>query len=186
MAETLDPSRRDFLTATAWAMGAIGAGSAAWALIDSMNPAKDAYKKQATSEYIDLNDIAVGERKAFYLFGRRWILAHRTPEEIDAARNVDLELLPVPVPDRERVLRPEWLLMSARCSHLGHLLLGSEPGELRGRFGGWFCPDRANHYDTSGRIRAGIGPSNLSIPKYEITEENQIRIGYYENQALIH
>ncbi|MDE2336472.1 MAG: twin-arginine translocation signal domain-containing protein, partial [Alphaproteobacteria bacterium] len=32
-------TRRDFLYLTAGAMGAVGVGSAAWPLIDSMNPA---------------------------------------------------------------------------------------------------------------------------------------------------
>jgi hypothetical protein len=34
-------SRRDFLTVTASAMGAVGAAAAVWPLVDSMNPAAD-------------------------------------------------------------------------------------------------------------------------------------------------
>ncbi|MGH6917282.1 MAG: Rieske 2Fe-2S domain-containing protein, partial [Geminicoccaceae bacterium] len=55
--------------------------------------------------------------------------------------------------------------------------LGQAPNQSHGDYGGWFCPCHGSHYDTSGRIRRGPAPLNLTVPDYVFTEESMIRIG---------
>ena len=54
-----DESRRDFLVLAAGAMGAVGAGSFAWPLIDQMNPSADVLALASTE--VDLSQIEVGQ-----------------------------------------------------------------------------------------------------------------------------
>ena len=63
------------------------------------------------------------------------------------------------------------------CTHLGCVPLGSNLGDPRGEFGGWFCPCHGSHYDTSGRIRKGPAPANLNVPTYEFLDDTLVRIG---------
>ena len=54
-----DESKRDFLKLIAGAGAAIGAGSFAWVLVDSMNPSKDVLA--LSSVEVDLTPIAEGQ-----------------------------------------------------------------------------------------------------------------------------
>ena len=63
------------------------------------------------------------------------------------------------------------------CTHLGCVPLGQKSTDSRGDFGGWFCPCHGSHYDTSGRIRKGPAPTNLSVPEYTFLTDTSIRIG---------
>ena len=104
--------------------------------------------------------------------GKPVFIRRRTQEEISKAKNVKLEELKDPQKDEDRVKKPEWLIMTGVCTHLGCVPLGD-----KGDFGGWFCPCHGSHYDTSGRIRKGPAPTNLEIPKYEFADNNTIKIG---------
>jgi ubiquinol-cytochrome c reductase iron-sulfur subunit len=109
--------------------------------------------------------------------GKPVFIRHRTPEEIEEARAVDLEELPDPEPDDMRVIEPQWLVLVGICTHLGCVPLGQKPNEPHGDYGGWFCPCHGSHYDTSGRVRRGPAPLNLTVPDYAFTDESMIRIG---------
>ena len=95
-----------------------------------------------------------------------------TQNEIDEARSVRMEDLPDPEKDEDRAKNPEWLVMLGVCTHLGCVPLND-----KGDYNGWFCPCHGSHYDTSGRIRKGPAPTNMSIPNYEFLENNIIKIG---------
>ena len=100
-------------------------------------------------------------------------IKHRTPEEIEEARKVDLKELKHPEQDEERAKKPEWLVTLGICTHLGCVPLTNK-GDYEG---GWFCPCHGSHYDTSGRIRSGPAPTNLEIPEYTFVDSNTIKIG---------
>ena len=55
--------------------------------------------------------------------------------------------------------------------------LGAGEGEVKGEFGGYFCPCHGSVFDTSGRIRQGPAPTNLPLPPYEFVSDTKIRIG---------
>jgi len=162
--------RRDFLFTASYALGAVGVGAAVWPLIDQMNP--DASVKALAITEVDISSIGLGKTITVLWRGKPVFIRRRTQEEISKAQNVNLEELKDPQKDEDRVKKPEWLIMTGVCTHLGCVPLGE-----KGDFGGWFCPCHGSHYDTSGRIRKGPAPTNLEIPKYEFVDNNTIKIG---------
>jgi len=168
-------TRRDFLTLTATAVGAVGAATALWPFIGSMNPAKDTLALSTTE--VDLSPVQVGQRITVVWRGKPVFIDHRTEAEIKAARDVDWRTLTDPQPDDKRVKKPDWLVVVGICTHLGCIPGGQRTGDDKGEFGGWFCPCHGSTYDTSGRIRKGPAPRNLEVPPYAFTGDNQIKIG---------
>ncbi len=170
-----DDGRRDFLLYATTVTGVVGTAIALWPFIDYMNPSADVLAL-ATTE-VDLAPVAPGQAITVDWRGKPVFIRHRTPEEIAAAREVELSALPDPQTDAERVKKPEWLVMVGVCTHLGCIPLGQRPADPKGDFGGWFCPCHGSHYDTSGRIRKGPAPANLKVPPYDFVSETVIRIG---------
>jgi ubiquinol-cytochrome c reductase iron-sulfur subunit len=168
-------TRRDFLYLVTVATGAVGAAAMIWPLIDNMNPAADVLALASTE--VDLSGIEEGMAVTVKWRGKPVFVRHRTQEEIEAARSVDLNVLPDPQPDADRVIEPQWLVMVGICTHLGCIPLGQRPGDPKGDYGGWFCPCHGSHYDTAGRVRAGPAPLNLEVPEYEFVDETTILIG---------
>ena len=103
---------------------------------------------------------------------RPLFIKHRSQKEIDDAKNVNINELPHPENDEERVKNPKYLVLIGVCTHLGCV-----PASDKGDFRGWFCPCHGSHYDTSGRIRKGPAPWNMEVPKYEFVNANTIKIG---------
>jgi len=164
--------RREFLFVAAGGVGAVGTAAAVWPLIDNMNPSKDVLA--LSSVEVDLSPIEVGQAIIVKWRGKPVFIRRRSAEEITEAEAVDVADLPDPQADSERVKegKAEWLVMVGVCTHLGCIPLGQQ-----GDFGGWFCPCHGSHYDTSGRIRKGPAPDNLSVPEYEFLDDNRIKIG---------
>ena len=161
-------TRRDFLLLTTVAMGAVGVGSIAWPIIDSMNPSADVLALASTE--VDLSPMSEGQRITVTWRGNPVFIDYRTDEQIEEALNVDVAELRDPEPDGLRAQDPKWLIVIGVCTHLGCVPLGQKAGEPRGEYGGWFCPCHGSHYDTSGRIRKGPAPLNLPVPPYEMSD----------------
>ena len=178
--ETVDEERRDFIHIAAIATTAIGAGLVAYPLVDQMNPAADT--KAASSLEVDISKIPVGGEIRVLIGGKPFFLRHRTEAEVAAAQNVDWERLPDPESDDERLmptpdgaLNPAIIVTSGTCTHLGCVPVGPGGGNM-GDYGGWYCPCHGSHYDTSGRIRKGPAPSNLTVPDYQYVSASVVRI----------
>jgi ubiquinol-cytochrome c reductase iron-sulfur subunit len=177
-------TRRDFLLLTAGAIGGVGLVATIWPFVDTLNPARDTLALSTTD--VDLAPVQVGQRLTVKWRGAPVFIAHRTPEEIKAAEDVDISQLREPQKDSERVKKPEWLIIVGVCTHLGCIPLGQNVGDPRGPYGGWFCPCHGSVYDTSGRIRQGPAPLNLWLPGqvdqagqalYKFTSDTTITIG---------
>lgn len=163
--------RRNFLYIATGAAGAVAAGAAVWPLVDQMNPSKDVLA--LSSIEVDLNNIPEGQSAVFLWRGNPIFVRHRTAAEIAEAQADDTaDDLIDPQADADRVQRPEWLVMSGVCTHLGCV-----PLDQQGEFGGWFCPCHGSHYDISGRIRKGPAPLNLPIVEYVFLDNSTIQIG---------
>ncbi len=172
-----DGTKRDFLKLIAVTGAAIGTGAIAWPMIHSMNPAKDVLALSAVE--LDITSIDAGQGIVLMWRGKPIFVRHRTPAEIQEALAAKPAELKEPQADATRVKagHAEWLVLVGICTHLGCIPSGSKSTEMRGEYGGWFCPCHGSHYDTSGRIRKGPAPTNLEVPPYEFLSPTQIKIG---------
>ena len=168
--KTNKKSRRSFIHQTSGALGAIAVVSAGWPLVNQMNPSKDV---EALSKVeVDLTNLDEGRSTTVMWRGKPLFIKHRTKKEIEEANEVNIDDLPDPQTDKERVKNPKYLVLVGVCTHLGCV-----PASDKGEYNGWFCPCHGSHYDTSGRIRKGPAPTNLEIPPYEFTNESTIIVG---------
>jgi ubiquinol-cytochrome c reductase iron-sulfur subunit len=168
-------TRRDFLQLTAAAFGAVGVGSVVWPFVDSLNPAKDTLAMASIE--VDLSPVQVGQSITVMWRGKPVFIRHRTPKEIEEAKDVDVSQLRDKQADSERVQKPEWLILVGICTHLGCVPVGQKSTEPRGDYDGWFCPCHGSHYDSSGRVRKGPAPKNLMVPPYEFASDTLVKIG---------
>lgn len=168
-------TRRDFMQMLAAAFGVFGGAIAAWPLINSLNPAKDTLA--LASIEVDLSDVPVGSAKTVTWQGKPVFIKHRTEQEIEEARSVDVSSLTDKQSDEDRVKKAEWLVTIGICTHLGCVPVGQKQTDAHGDYDGWFCPCHGSHYDTSGRIRKGPAPKNLAVPPYEFISDTVIKIG---------
>ncbi|MEQ9641410.1 MAG: ubiquinol-cytochrome c reductase iron-sulfur subunit [Alphaproteobacteria bacterium] len=168
-------TRRDFLIIATGALCIVGTGAMLWPMVDSMNPSGDVLALAQVE--VDLVPIEVGQRITVQWRGQPLFIDHRTPAQIATARRDDHADLRDPEPDSARAIRPEWLVVVGICTHLGCVPLGQRPADSKGEWGGWFCPCHGSHYDTSGRVRKGPAPHNLSVPPYEFLDDQRIRVG---------
>jgi ubiquinol-cytochrome c reductase iron-sulfur subunit len=172
-----DGTKRDLLELIAGAGAAILAGGVGVALIDSMDPSKDVLA--VSSVEIDLTPIALGSGITAMWQGKPIFIRHRSAQEITAAQNVNLADLRDPQTDQSRVRagHDQWIILIGICTHLGCIPLGNKPTDMRGEWGGWFCPCHGSQYDTSGRIRKGPAPLDLALPPYAFETATRIKIG---------
>ena len=179
-------TRRDFLYYATAGAGAVATGAAVWPLVNQMNASADV--RALASIYVDVSGVAVGSQLTVKWLGKPVFIRRRTPEEIDAARKVQLSELVDTAAENANLADPgadasdanrtldeagEWLVMMGVCTHLGCVPLGDGAGE----FGGWFCPCHGSHYDTAGRIRKGPAPRNLPVPVAAFFDETTIKLG---------
>jgi len=103
---------------------------------------------------------------------RPLFVRYRTEKEIEDARATSINDLRDPEHDEDRVIKPEWLIVTGVCTHLGCVPIAG-----KGNYGGYYCPCHGSHYDTSGRVRKGPAPLNLEVPPYKFTDESTVLIG---------
>jgi ubiquinol-cytochrome c reductase iron-sulfur subunit len=156
-------------------LGGVGAASLAIPFISSMNPGKDTLALASTE--IDLAPLEEGQSLTVIWRGKPVFIKHRTNKEIVDAKNTSLTDLIDAEDDSVRVQKDKWLVVLGVCTHLGCVPLGQKISDTKGDYGGWFCPCHGSHYDTSGRIRKGPAPTNLSVPPYVFLTDNRIKIG---------
>ena len=139
--------KRDFLIISTYAMAGIGAASVAWPLIDQMNPAADTLALASTE--VDLSSLEEGQAITVKWRGKPVFVRHRTPDEIKQAKEVSLDDMRDPESDEDRVANEKYIVLVGVCTHLGCVPLGQKSGDVKGQYGGWFCPCHGSHYDHS-------------------------------------
>ena len=168
-------SKRDFLVVSTYALAGVGAASFVWPLIDQMNPAADTLALASTE--IDLSSLEEGQSITVKWRGKPVFVRYRTPDEIKQAKEVLIDDMRDPQTDADRVTNEKYIVLVGVCTHLGCVPLGQKTGDIKGQYGGWFCPCHGSHYDHSGRIRKGPAPTNLEVPSYKFLSDTLIRIG---------
>ncbi len=184
-------ARRDFLLLLSGALGVVGAATALWPFIDSMNPAADVIAAGAPID-IDLSPVKPGQQIILAWRSRPVFIVHRTPAELEklkAPQNLRLLRDPNSAVNQQppyarnwhRSILPEYLVVVGICTHLGCIpdfrpKLGGSLG--RGWPGGYFCPCHGSKYDLAARVFTGVpAPYNLPVPPHHYLDKTTIRIG---------
>ena len=169
--------RRDFINIAAVSAAGVGALATLVPLISQMAPSADVLA--ASSTEIDISAIKPGQAIKGVFRKQPVFLRNLTPAEIAAANKVDISSLrdPQTLAERTKEGHENWLITMGVCTHLGCVPQGAADGEVKGEFGGYFCPCHGSHYDTAARIRKGPAPTNLLVPEYAFTSDTVVKIG---------
>ncbi len=164
--------RRDFINIAAVSAAGVGGVAVIVPLISQMAPSADVLAESSTE--IDISAVQPGQAIKAVFRKQPVFIRNLTPAEIQAAQAVDND--PKQLADlrdsqtlaqRTKEGHESLLITMGICTHLGCIPQGAGTGEVKGEFGGYFCPCHGSHYDTAGRIRKGPAPKNLEVPEYE-------------------
>jgi ubiquinol-cytochrome c reductase iron-sulfur subunit len=169
--------RRDFINIAAVSFAGIGGLAALYPLISQMAPSADVLAESSTE--IDIAAIKAGQAIKAVWRKQPVFIRNLTPAEIAAANKVDVGSLrdPQTLADRTKEGKRNWLITMGVCTHLGCVPLGAGEGEIKGEYGGYFCPCHGSVYDTAARIRKGPAPTNLEVPEYAFVSDTVVKIG---------
>ena len=169
--------RRDFLDIAAVSAAGIGGLAVVYPLVTQMAPSKDVLA--ASSTEVDVSGIEPGQAIKAVFRKQPLFIRRLTPAEIAEANAVNAASLrdPQTLAERTQEGHEDMLVTMGVCTHLGCVPLGAAEGEVKGEFGGYFCPCHGSHYDTAGRIRKGPAPTNLEVPEYAFTSDTVIQVG---------
>jgi len=169
--------RRDFINIAAVSAAGVGGLATLVPLISQMAPSADVLAESSTE--IDISAIKPGQAIKGVFRKQPVFIRNLTPAEIAAADKVDASALrdPQTLAERTKEGKANWLVTMGVCTHLGCVPLGAGEGEVKGEFGGYFCPCHGSHYDTAARIRKGPAPKNLEVPEYEFISDTVVKIG---------
>ncbi len=169
--------RRDFINIAAISFAGVGGIAALVPLISQMSASADVLAESSTE--VDISAIAPGQAIKTLFRKQPVFVRNLTPAEIAAADAVNPATLrdPQTLEQRTKAGKTNWLITLGVCTHLGCVPLGAGPGEVRGEFGGYFCPCHGSVYDTAARIRKGPAPKNLEVPPYEFSSDTVVKIG---------
>ena len=188
-----EETRRDFMVLAMGAMAGTGVVIAGAATVANyLQPSKATLAAGKTK--VDVSAVEPGSGIKVSYRKQVAFVRRRTAEEIAIARADDgMEKQSPPTTDEARTIQnylpdgtsnapgnpDEWLVLMGKCTHLDCVPTGTAVGEinLRGDFGGWFCPCHGSHYDASGRIRKGPAPANLKVPDYRFDERGILILG---------
>jgi ubiquinol-cytochrome c reductase iron-sulfur subunit len=169
--------RRDFINIAAVSAAGVGALAVIYPLVSQMAPSADVLAEGSTE--VDISAIQPGQAIKAVFRKQPLFIRNLTADEIAAAEKVDVGALrePQTLAERTKVGHTNWLVTMGVCTHLGCVPAGTTEGEVKGEFGGYFCPCHGSHYDTAARIRKGPAPKNLEVPEYEFLSDTVIKIG---------
>ncbi len=169
--------RRDFINIAAVSFAGVGAATVLVPLVNQMNPSADVLAESSVE--VDISQIAEGQAVKTVFRKQPLFVRHLTAKEISEADAVNAADLrdPQTLTERTKEGHKQWLITMGVCTHLGCVPLGAGEGEVKGAFGGYFCPCHGSHYDTAGRIRKGPAPTNLQVPEYAFVSDTVIKVG---------
>lgn len=193
-----DKGRRMLLLAGTGAVGAVGAGFAAWPFLASWKPSARARVIGAPVEAY-IGDLEPGQLIRMQWRGQTIGILRRTqamvddlPEINDDLRDPNSEEIdqqPEYAANTHRSIRPELLVLNMHCTHLGCVPeyipeVGAQPFEDNWK-GGFFCPCHKSKFDLAGRVYSGVpAPTNLIIPPYSFVDDEHVIIGVHPEGAV--
>jgi ubiquinol-cytochrome c reductase iron-sulfur subunit len=189
--EGVDVGRRRFLTLTTSVVGGAGAAAWAWPFLASLRPSERA-KALGAPVTVDISKLEPGQKLTQAWRGRPiWVL-RRTPEMLEQLKAVPPVELRDPESKEEqqpeyaknptRSIKPEILVMTGTCTHLGcsPTFRPDRPApEIHANWkGGFFCPCHGSMFDLAGRVYTGVpAPLNIAVPPHKYVNDTTIVIG---------
>jgi ubiquinol-cytochrome c reductase iron-sulfur subunit len=169
--------RRDFINIAAVSFAGVGAAAIALPLLSQMSASADVLAMASIEQ--DLAAIEPGQAIKISWRKQPVFIRNLTKVEIAEANKVAVSGLrdPQTLGERTKPGKENWLITMGVCTHLGCVPLGAATGEVRGEFGGYFCPCHGSTYDTAARIRKGPAPLNLQVPEYSFLTDTTVKIG---------
>jgi ubiquinol-cytochrome c reductase iron-sulfur subunit len=189
--DSVDLSRRKFLTRAAIATGAVGAAFAAVPFIESWAPSERARAQGAPTE-LDLSKLEAGQMATPVWRRSPIYVVRRTPDMVARIAGHDAQLKdpssehsdqPAYAKNQQRSRTAEFLVLVGTCTHLGCLPKQRfSAGELYPSWpGGFFCPCHGSRFDLAGRVFDGSPASiNLRVPPYSYPKPTLLVIGVDE------
>lgn len=106
-----------FMVGTMGLIAASGAKATVADFLSSMSASADVLALAKVE--VEMAGIPEGKNAIIKWRGKPVFVRHRTADEIEEARAVDVSKLRDPQKDEDRTKRPEWLVMLGVCTHLG-------------------------------------------------------------------
>ncbi|NIN58528.1 MAG: ubiquinol-cytochrome c reductase iron-sulfur subunit [Xanthomonadales bacterium] len=192
----MERRRRNFLVSIASITAAAGAVIASWPFLASLRPSARARSGGAPVK-VDLRKIEAGHQITVAWQGKPiWVLRRSDAMLQRLTKDSLLEILvdpesrvssqqPAYARNPFRSIRPEILVTTAICTHLGCVpVFRPDIGarDIGGDWpGGYFCPCHRSKFDFSGRVfKAVPAPTNLVIPPHRYLDDDTIEIGVSE------
>lgn len=189
--EGVDAGRRRFLTLATTVVGGAGTAAAAWPFLASLKPSERA-KALGAPVTIDISKLEPGQKLTQAWRGRPIWVVKRTPEMLEGLKKLPVDTLRDPesaekqqpeyIKGELRSLKPEILVMTGTCTHLGcsPTFKPETPApEIDSNWqGGFYCPCHGSKFDISGRVYKGVpAPTNLAVPPHRYADDQTIVIG---------
>ena len=190
---TVDTSKRTWLIASSCA-GAVGGAAVAVPFISTFSPAERAKAAGAAVE-VDIGAIKPGEKLTVEWRGKPVWIIRRTPEQLEALKQVEAqladpeskrnpaELTPEYARNQARSIKPEFFIGVGICSHLGcspsdKFQMGPQPSLPDDWQGGFLCPCHGSTFDMAGRVyKNKPAPDNLEVPPHMYLSDTRLLIG---------
>jgi ubiquinol-cytochrome c reductase iron-sulfur subunit len=169
--------RRDFIHIAAVSFAGIGAVAVVLPVVSTMSASADV--KAMASLEVDISKVEPGQAIKLSWRKQPVFVRNLTAKEVTEAKSVNVSTLrdPQTLAERTKPGKENWMITMGVCTHLGCVPLGAASGEIKGEFGGYFCPCHGSHYDTAARIRKGPAPLNLNVPEYAFLNDKTVKIG---------
>ena len=193
-ADGVNLGRRRFLTATATAVGGVGAAFVAVPFLKSWTPSERAKAAGAPVE-ADISKLAEGQIMTVEWRGKPVWIVRRTEEQVAALPKLDdqladpfskrnpSELTPEYARNVPRSIKPEVFVCVGICSHLGcsptdKFTPGPQPSLPDDWKGGFLCPCHGSTFDMAGRVfKNKPAPDNLEVPRHMYLSDTLLLIG---------
>ncbi|WP_081871333.1 ubiquinol-cytochrome c reductase iron-sulfur subunit [Parvularcula oceani] len=181
----VDEGRRDFIHLLAAGTAAAAGVGVLIPLISQLAP--DAAVRALATKEVNISAIEPGQAIKVIWQGKPVFIRRLTERELAVDEETPLSALKDADARNEnaageatvenRIASGDFVIVLGVCTHLGCVPLGTDTGDNRGDYGGWFCPCHGSHYDSLGRIRKGPAPQNLAVPPLEFLTDTTIRLG---------
>ena len=192
----VDPDRRRFLTTVTSVAGGVGAGFVAVPFVASWLPSARARAIGAPVE-VSIDKLEPGQMIIEKWRGKPVWVVRRTESSLETLPTLEGELRdPESVEDQQpgyaqnefRSIKPEYLIVTGLCTHLGCSPTYYAPGQAHDLGadwkGGFFCPCHGSLFDLAGRVYKGVpAPTNLEVPPHRYLSESRIEIGVDEEKG---